>query len=90
MTKGAASGALYINPIAQISALVTATVAGGVSVVSDRSKEQLETDMITAAATGAAVGAITFGIDAAKKNLMKNKEDKLKLTMISLQIKKPL
>ncbi|WP_400254866.1 hypothetical protein [Spiroplasma endosymbiont of Cleonymus obscurus] len=27
---GAASGALYINPIAQISALVTATVAGGV------------------------------------------------------------
>ncbi|WP_338986745.1 hypothetical protein [Spiroplasma endosymbiont of Dasysyrphus albostriatus] len=88
VTKGvvaAAGGALYINPIAQMSALVTATVAGGVSVVSDRSEEQLETDMITAASAGAvggivnavillvcipvgAVGgAITFGIDAAKK-----------------------
>lgn len=89
VTKGVATGAagdaLYINPIAQMSALVTATVAGGVSVVSDRSEEQLETDMITAASAGAvggivnavilpvcipvgAVGgAITFGIDAAKK-----------------------
>ncbi|WP_342257456.1 hypothetical protein [Spiroplasma endosymbiont of Nomada ruficornis] len=82
VTKGAAVGALYINPIAQISALVTATVAGGVSVVSDRSEEQLKTDIITAAASAGAVGgianavilpvcipvgAITFGIDAAKK-----------------------
>ncbi|WP_339038644.1 hypothetical protein, partial [Spiroplasma endosymbiont of Andrena trimmerana] len=48
VTKGAAVGALYINPIAQISALVTAIVAGGVS---DRSEEQLKTDIITAAAS---------------------------------------
>ncbi|CAB1053671.1 hypothetical protein [Spiroplasma endosymbiont of Danaus chrysippus] len=83
VTKGVgAGGALYINPIAQMSVLVTATVAGGVSVVSNRSEEQLETDMITAGAiggivnavilpvcipVGAGIGAITFGIDAAKK-----------------------
>lgn len=33
VTKGVATGALYINPIAQMSGLVTATVAGGVSAV---------------------------------------------------------
>ncbi|WP_338980591.1 hypothetical protein [Spiroplasma endosymbiont of Lasioglossum malachurum] len=65
VTKGAvaaASGALYINPIAQISALVTATVAGGVSVVSDRSEEQLKTDIITAAASAGAVGGIANAV----------------------------
>ncbi|TLF27817.1 MAG: hypothetical protein FCO83_00675, partial [Spiroplasma sp. WSS] len=56
VATGAAGGGLYINPIAQMSALVTATVAGGVSVVSDRSEEQLETDMITAASAGAVGG----------------------------------
>ncbi|WP_342254849.1 hypothetical protein [Spiroplasma endosymbiont of Zeiraphera isertana] len=56
---------------------------GGVSAVSNRSEEQLETDMITAASAGAVGGivnavitpvfilvggAIIFGIDAAKKD----------------------
>ncbi|WP_338973474.1 hypothetical protein [Spiroplasma endosymbiont of Tricholauxania praeusta] len=68
VATGAAVGALYINPIAQMSGLVAATVAGGVSAVSNRSEEQLETDIITAATSAAAVGgAIIFGIDAAKK-----------------------
>ncbi|WP_353305650.1 hypothetical protein [Spiroplasma ixodetis] len=64
VATGSAVGALYINPIAQMSGLVAANVAGGVSAVSNRSEEQLEADIITAAAIG---GAIIFGIDAAKK-----------------------
>ncbi|WP_338979163.1 hypothetical protein [Spiroplasma endosymbiont of Panzeria rudis] len=67
VATGAAVGALYINPIAQMSGLVAATVAGGVSAVSNRSEEQLETDIITAATSAAVGGAIIFGIDAAKK-----------------------
>ncbi|WP_338960134.1 MULTISPECIES: hypothetical protein [unclassified Spiroplasma] len=79
VATGTAVGALYINPIAQMSGLVAATVAGGVSAVSNRSEEQLETDIITAAAIGGIAnavitpvfipvgGAIIFGIDAAKK-----------------------
>lgn len=59
VATGAAVGALYINPIAQMSGLVAATVAGGVSAVSNRSEEQLETDIITAAIGGIANAVIT-------------------------------
>ncbi|WP_339042593.1 hypothetical protein [Spiroplasma endosymbiont of Apeira syringaria] len=62
VATGAAVGALYINPIAQMSGLVAATVAGGVSAVSNRSEEQLETDIITAATSAAAIGGIANAV----------------------------
>ncbi|WP_342273351.1 hypothetical protein [Spiroplasma endosymbiont of Acasis viretata] len=62
VATGAAVGALYINPIAQMSGLVAATVPGGVSAVSNRSEEQLETDIITAATSAAAIGGIANAV----------------------------